>query len=353
MQMDQLNKLSKGELLTLLSKKKISYYQLSSSERESILVVPAFGGRLLGAFFDSQNLLWVNKVSFEGWNKGGHRTWYAPEWTQKSIYILNGLESWQVPSQMDPGNYQVTEYWPDRLIAMKNDFNVETYDHTHYHLSFTRKITLETQEEYEDSFLILKNIPNLRYISLLFEHCLTNKTMVTIFEKIGLWSILAVIPPGDVIVPLAETTGQIYYDYYEPLSMERMKISKDCLSVFVDGEKRYKVGFPPDKTRGKIGYVPRIEEKYSYLILKSFPNLINGKYVDKPKDDLRSSGDVIQVYNHFEGKELAFAELESHAPAKVLLPGEEQCSSIKLLFLFGPKQSLDQAVAKLFGEVII
>lgn len=349
--MVQPSKLTREDLIEVLSSKNINYYELNYLDKSSILVVPAFGGRILGTFFNSKNLLWINKASFDDWNKGGHRSWYAPEWSKKSIYIFDGPESWQVPSQMDPGNYKVIEYQVDKLIAMRSDFEVETCDHTPYSLSFTRKIILDDQEEYENSFPMLKDIQGLRHISISFEHKLKNRTSKTISKEIGLWSILQVAPPGDVIVPLSSLKDRFYYDYYEPLSSERIKISKDCFFVSVDGEERFKIGFPPNKTMGKIGYLPKTEDEESYFILKSFSNYPERQYIDKPKNDKRLSGDVIQIYNHFEGGDLAFSELECHAPAETILPDKEQAFSIKLLFLFSSRKIINQAISQLVGEM--
>ena len=73
------------------------------------------------------------------------------------------------------------------------------------------------------------------------------------------------------------------------------------MAIFVDGAKRYKLGFPPIHTRGAIGYLSRLCGSTYGLIVKSFAHNPDGQYVDKPQGDSRKSGDAIQIYNHYEG----------------------------------------------------
>jgi hypothetical protein len=118
----------------------------------------------------------------------------------------------------------------------------------------------------------------------------------------------------------------------------------------VDGNWRYKLGFSPKAVAGQIGYISRLENKDYYAIVKLFSVDPKGIYVDKPKENDRENGDVIQLYNHSKGQKITFAELGCHAPAPFLAPGEEQSFPISIIFLQGKKEEVLQAVSQLIGE---
>jgi hypothetical protein len=168
-------------------------------------------------------------------------------------------------------------------------------------------------------------------------------------QEIGLWNILQVNPPGLMLNPITKLSGKLFYEYYDPFPAERLKIINGGVAIFVDGARRYKLGFPPAHTRGTIGYLSRLRDTKYGLIVNSFSSNPDGQYVDRPPGDSRNSGDVIQIYNHYEGGKMAFAELECHAPAETLSPGEEQAFSVAMLFLAGEKRKvIEQAAALLF-----
>jgi len=139
----------------------------------------------------------------------------------------------------------------------------------------------------------------------------------------------------------------LFYEYYDPFPAERQRTFNGGVAIFVDGARRYKLGFPPAHTRGTIGYLSRLNSDTYGLIVKSFALNPDGQYVDKPQGDSRKSGDVIQIYNHYESGKMAFAELECHAPAETLAPGAEQAFSVEMLFLAGEKREVIERAAAL------
>jgi len=339
--------LQKDELIRLLSQKKISYIELIDAFSQSVLITPELGGRILGVFLGEVNFLWVNEILPCDWNCGGHRTWLAPEWQDKSFYLKPDRRTWFVDSRLDPGSYAVNRHEQNLMVELAGDVDISSVDGTAYSLTITRKITLCSPEQLQSSYPSLADDRSVQSIAISFEHRLKNRTQRTVQKEIGLWSILQVNPPGLILYPITKVSGKLFYEYYDPFPAERLKTFTGGVAIFVDGAKRYKLGFPPIHTRGAIGYLSRLCGSTYGLIVKSFAHNPDGQYVDKPQGDSRKSGDAIQIYNHYEGGKLAFAELECHAPAETLAPGAEQTFAVEMLFLAGEKQEVIRRASEL------
>jgi hypothetical protein len=331
-----------------LKKLQLEYVELLSESGAYVYVVPQLGGRILGVFLENENLLWVHPKLTTDWNAGGQRTWYAPVGGEYGIYFSEDWNHWKVPPAMDPGNYHIVERMEGKLASVENDFSVYSNEAYQYHLTFTRR----TQPDGNKNFPYdLSDFSDLKKLHISFEHRIRNRMDQTLGNEVGLWSVVQVIPPGTVIIPVTDFSGDFFTDaYFEPFPRERMNRGKKSVSVFVDGNKRYKLGFSPKATAGRIGYISSLKNGEYYAIVKLFSIDPNGKYVDKSKDEGRQNGDVIQLYNHSEGKKMAFAELGCHAPAPFLPPGEEQTFSISIIFLQGKEEDVIQAVSRLIGE---
>lgn len=340
---------NRSVLIKLLKTKFINYIESINENNNSIIITPTLGGRIIGACIDDKNLLWVNPDLSSDWNSGGQRSWYAPEWGPKSIYAKGDETTWSVPEVMDPGTYKIINHIPNKTVEMKNDFNVLTTDNTQYHFSMNRRITLLNNDCDHSPY-----IPQEKTLLVEFEHRLENRGKTAINKEIGLWSILQVNPPGKIIVPLKNTYNYNFFcdNYYEKIPEERIRKENNFAIVYVDGARRYKLGFPPDKVLGKIAYVSKFNDDRYYFILKSFDIPENAVYVDKPYKDKRADGDVIQIYNHSEGGDMAFSELEIHAPAPFLLPGESQSFKIYMLFMIGTKEEIIDVLEKLLDSKI-
>ena len=343
--------IQKDELIRLLSHKKIAYIELSDALSQSVLITPALGGRILGVFLGETNFLWVNENLPGDWNCGGHRTWLAPEWQDKSFYLKPDRRIWFVDSRLDPGSYRVIRHEQNSMVEMSCDVDMSSVDGTAYSLTITRRIALSSPGQLLISYPSLAYDRAVKSIAVSFEHRLKNRGQRTLQQEIGLWSILQVNPPGLILTPITAFLGTLFYEYYQPFPAERLKTFNGGVAIFVDGAKRYKLGLPPVHTCGTIGYLSPLRGSEYGLIIKSFAHDPEGQYVDKPQGDSRKSGDVIQIYNHSEGGKMAFAELECHAPAETLAPGAEQRFSVEMLFLAGKKgEIIDRASELLFSN---
>jgi len=341
--------MQKDELIRLLNQKKIAYIELSAEPGKSVFITPALGGRMLGVFLGGTNFLWVNADLPCDWNCGGHRTWLAPEWQDKSFYLKPDRRTWFVDSRLDPGSYKVIRHEQNLMVELAGDVDISSVDGTAYSLTITRKIALSSAEQLQSSYPSLADDRAAQSIAISFEHRLKNRGQRTLQQEIGLWSIMQVNPPGLMLMlnPIAKFSGKLFYEYYDPFPAERQRTFNGGVAIFVDGAKRYKLGFPSAHTRGTIGYLSRLNSGTYGLITKSFAYNSDGQYVDKPPGDSRESGDVIQIYNHYEGGKMAFAELECHAPAETLAPGAEQGFTVAMLFLAGEKRKVIERAAAL------
>jgi hypothetical protein len=328
-----------------LKRLNIEYVELLWENGGAVYVVPRLGGRILGVFPDKENLLWVNPRPTKGWNAGGQRTWYAPEGGDAGIYFSEEGDKWSVPPSMDPGDYRVVERMGKNLVGVENNFSVYSNEGCEYDLTFTRRIWVDEKKEPWLS-------PDLKSICLSFEHRMKNRMERTIGNEIGLCSVLQVAMPGTVVVPVTDSGGKLFDDsYYEPFPQERMKRGPKTVSILADAtDRRYKLGFSPKTTAGRIGYISQLTKRKWYAVVKLFSMDPEGKYVDKPREFVRENGDAVLVYNHSGKGKTTFAELQCHAPAPFLAPGEEQVFPVSLVFLQGKKEAVSEAFSKLMDE---
>lgn len=77
----------------------------------------------------------------------------------------------------------------------------------------------------------------------------------------------------------------------------------------------------------------------------SFPIDPSQTYVDRPSFPASSraadNGDAVQAYNDPATGELSFSEIEAHAPAATLGPGESQSQEIEITVAAGPKRDVE------------
>jgi hypothetical protein len=103
---------------------------------------------------------------------------------------------------------------------------------------------------------------------------------------------------------------------------------------------KYKVGCDAQAADGKIAFVGARGERHFLLMLR-FPIDRGGTYVDQPfLGGPVANGDPVQAYNDPGIGDLAFCELEAHAPAVKLRPGESQEFEIEMSVAFGGTHSL-------------
>jgi hypothetical protein len=186
---------------------------------------------------------------------------------------------------------------------------LRTADGSTLNLGLERSVALEDLQGLE---------AGVRGARIRFEHTLVNRSGRTLEEEVGLWSILQVpaVPEGTAFLPAGPYRlcfGQV------PEGWARTEGGRPALRTAP--AQRYKVGLPCSGPEAALSHLRAAE---------------NG---DRPPDYAELPGDVLQLYNSpLAGKE-AFCELECHAPAPVLGPGESQCWPVEFLVLKGPQSA--------------
>ncbi|MDZ7262455.1 MAG: hypothetical protein ONB05_10165 [candidate division KSB1 bacterium] len=342
-----------GQLVEQL-KKRTDCIVLGEGGKSLLVITPAYGARVIAASvkgLEGENLLWANsRIATEAfwtskpaqWNLGGARTWIAPE----DIFYLDKQNNWFVPAQMDPGNYQLVKR-EGKSIVCANEFALRNKRDEEYQVKITRTITLldEAPETAE----------GLGFVGLQFTHeleNLSNKTLGQDVSPMGLWSLIQINPSGTIFVPVQKDQkhgGIIYRDYggeaFNVIPPERLVVSDEVLCLKVDGKFRCKLGIAPWACKNGLAYLSYREGAEGILYLKQFEVEPEGMYLDHPWGKPSDYGDAIQMYND-DGKMGGFAEMECHAPAKALAPGEKQSHTITFTMYTGELETLK----KIAGE---
>lgn len=324
---------SERKLLTeKLKRNKSDFIMLN----DNLLFVPEFGGRLFAIFLKDKNLLWTNPDFRSRWNKGGHRTWIAPEGGQEGFFFSQSAQKWSVPASLDPASYAVNYIKENEKVYLVSHINIKNNNNQNFILEITR------------SYSDILHTDNA--ISFTFHHKVKNKNIQPFINKIGLWSILQVQPPGYMFIKCNDLlTSENWSDkYYEKIPNGFLTEEKGYIIVRMKGGQRFKSGFSPSLSRGKLAYFFRKEEDFC-LVTKEcqlFQDLI---YLDKPIKNYKGNGHPLQIYNHHEKARKAFAELECHSPAISLKPDGDYGFDIKITALSGKKKIVEEKLEEFLG----
>jgi hypothetical protein len=307
--------------------------KLETDTEAQIVLAPELGARVLAVSPNGllgENLLWTNPACTqlsESWNFGGARTWIAPE----DKFYLDPQNHWFVPQQMDPGQYELTAQ-TTRQVECANEFTICNRDQAEYHVRIIRKI----------KSLDSPPLPGLvKFAGFEFTHSILNLGTTTWGREVdfmGLWSLVQINPGGTLLVPLKPDVPAAYRNYFNIFTVSHLQATKALLRVKIDGKFRGKLGIAPAAARDWLGYLCD-RGPNSYLIIKQFLVDPTGIYLDHPWGQTAAYGDPVQLYND-DGKMGGFGEMECHAPANVLKPGEQQDFSADIRFYTGPIQDL-------------
>ncbi len=317
-----------------------------------IVVVPVWGARVMGVMLGGENALWTTPdLPGKDWNKGGWRTWYAPEGHEKGVFWDVGFKNWTCPPQVDNGDYRPIAPPRPGVLAYESSFQVTTNDGTPYSLRFRREIgALANPLAGDPLWDGLKG--RVGFAGVAFAHALQNRSRTVIDREIGLWSLVQVRGRGTAIIPVTEGDGsvkKVYRDYYEPIPEDRRALQGGAFTFFLDGSRRYKVGVPADRTGGLVGWLTKFPSGAGLLLVQRFAVDPAAKYIDRPKDAPATNGDPFQCYNHLSGGPEGFSELECHAPSVRLEPDGEQVFPVELFVYRGDAEDLKKVASKLLG----
>jgi hypothetical protein len=332
---------SRTELLSALKRAGLPHAELRSGTGW-LVMVPGLAARILGAGIGEENALWVApEFSERGWanggNAGGQRTWLAPELGPGGFFGPD-VGHWRVPPELDPGAYApvpATEgwhAWRTRLLA-------RAADGKQYPVAVTREVRIDDPQS-------AAPIPVLR---IRFRHAVENIGATPIDKRVGLWCI-AQVPSDHAAAILIPLRGGIRSDgirpYFEELPPGALRITRGLAYLRAQGGTRYKVGAPPAVAAGGIAFIGRSRlGPGRVLVCLQFPVDPTGA---------PGPGDAVQAYNDPGLGALAFSEIEAHAPAMALGPGERQEFEIVMTVAVGADELIRKTTRRELGaEVMI
>ncbi|MGD8540090.1 MAG: hypothetical protein PVI66_15365 [Candidatus Aminicenantes bacterium] len=331
-------------IVETLQKENIELVIMGDADKDSLVIVPKFGARILAACLGGKNLFWTHPDVLSG--QGGQRSWVSPEGGDKGFLFKPDWTGNRDFSMMDPGNYMEVE-WGKKRHSFQNSFLVTSNDGAHqYDLTLTRAFDF-----LEDPLLGSADFEgaDYQYMGIDFNHALRNNSEEMLDRILDLWCLIQVPPKGTMVVPVEDVSNEAWRgNYFEPVPEKYVKANPDSFSYFIHGSRRYKVGVRPESSKGVIGYIFDIDKGIASLVFMTFPVEPEGRYVDRPKVEQATNGDAIQIYSHLEEGPLAFGELECHSWGLKLEPDGEEAFPIKIHLYRAP---LD--VLKKIGSALI
>ncbi len=155
-------------------------------------------------------------------------------------------------------------------------------------------------------------------ISLRIRHSLRNTGRAAIPSRAGLWGIvqLPCLPEGRLFLPDVP-----YRQRFGELPAGWVSREAGCLVLRTAPAGRWKVGQPPSGPQVVISHRQRGPDGEVQVTLRC-PAFRTGPYLDH--------GDALQAYNSPLSGEQAFCELECHAPAASLAPGQADGQDVEI-----------------------
>ena len=319
---------TRSDLVRLLDASGVPFETVTSG-RCWMIVAPALAARIMGAGVGEENAFWVPPViSTKGWeaggNVGGQRTWIAPEGGPSGFFFSSDGTRWSVPAELDPGSWRAAPAaagWKKYHAA----FTARSADRT------SRKITLDREMSIEEAATDPGSVLRIH-----FRHTLVNAGSTPLAHRIGLWSLIQL--PCEQEGVIFATGSPKPRPYFGTLPRVTTAEGDPTLRFRVKGGTRYKAGMSPVDFAGTIGFVRHArapEGGTAPLTLTAMRFRVDpaGTYVDKASHVLPGAppnGDAAQIYCDAGTGDLAFCEIEAHAPAPSLAPGESQGQDIAI-----------------------
>jgi hypothetical protein len=339
---------TREDLESLLRASGISWRSAEKGDRWMV-VAPALGARILGAGIGQENAFWVPpSLSTGGWdeggNAGGQRTWIAPEAGPQAFF--SGGDAWSVPLALDPGDYRPHAAGPGWL-SFRSAFTAEAADGQRFPVAITRRMRLEVPAD------AARNVLRIR-----FQHQLENTGAAAIQYRVGLWSIIQ-LPceeKGTVLLGRSSDAGSLPRPYFYDLPPGVLRNTGSLSLLEVGGGRKYKVALPPQGSAGVVAFLrrARVPNERSGWILTAQKFAVDpaGTYLDKPVNagvPAAGNGDATQAYNDPGTGEMAFCEIEAHAPAAALPPGGSQNAEIEILIARADGPGMKQILSRELG----
>lgn len=344
----------------------------SKSGLQKIVVSPTHQGRVMTSTAQGLSGLsngWIDKHALEQGKSGGgeDRTWIAPIGSKYSLYYPVGTkmsgENWRVPHALLEQNYPIIKQGRDSITFQKKLF-FENFQGSHFSTQFTRKVTLRTKAEVENSLGITLS-DAINWVSFTADNALMNigKDWRASNGLITIWS-MAMYQGTDDMVSIFPTTianelnaEKQVNQYLYPLNEKRLRQVRQAILYKTDGRYRSKIGIPANISKNVIG---AYSSSLRRLTIVKFSLHKNNTYPISLEEVATKGvlGDVSNAYNHGanDGSILAkpaFFELESAAPMRTLKKGESIQHTQQVSHFFGSVQELDAISEKVLGVKLL
>jgi hypothetical protein len=256
-----------------------------------------------------------------------------------------GGDGWTVPLALDPGDYRPHAAGPGWL-SFRSAFTAEAADGQRFPVAITRRMRLERPPH------AARNVLRIR-----FQHELENTGASVITDRIGLWSIIQ-LPceeKGTVLLGRAAGARGVPRPYFYDLPPGVLR-NADTVSVLeVGGGRKFKVGLAAADSSGVVAFLRRARLPCGpewMLTAQRFAVDAAGTYLDKPVNagvPAPGNGDAVQAYNDPGIGDMAFCEIEAHAPAAAIAPGGSQEAEIEILAARADEPRMREILARELG----
>jgi hypothetical protein len=339
------------------------YREIGSEETGRMLILER-GSRMLEmrTRAGGESAFWTNPSALaEGsWNVGGDRTWLSPELD----FHMDPQGTYFVPAELDPGTYRMADGEYPGMCECSQTFTIANRHTPH-------RINVSLRKRYSP-------LPNpLRTSGITgagFEAEYSGYECETLLwawptvsvesgdeapqsgdkEKRGRWcnswSIMQVPLGGIAIVP---TIGNPRPDWmYGPDGEVGMTADSRHLRIPFTGGSRFKLSLDALQSAGRFGYVRKINEEESSLLVRQFQARPSGFYPDYPQHREDYEGSCMQFF--CDGGQLGgFGELEYHAPAIRWEAFPRSSADVSQVYYFvGPARAIAETAEKLLGIAV-
>lgn len=289
------------------------------------------------------------------WNSGGDRTWVSPEME----FFVNNTGKYAIPGQLDPGGWKLASP-SSSLVSASMECEL-------LHRASGRKVFLHLEKQFAlTPNPYTRNTPSASSTSLAIESVsyvgyeVHTRMKLTPADSISdqddesasapgfcnLWSIMQVPPGGKILVPTYGSARPLtMFSQSENLQTELLP---NGFRIPCEGPHSFKQSVEALSSTGRFGYLRRLDEKRSSLVVRQFSVHPSGVYPDYPADNPQYRGSCMQFY--FDGGQLGhFAELEYHSPAlNVEVPGISTDAS-QVYYFVGPAEDVERISQDLLG----
>jgi len=350
---------TRSDLVRLLESRGTAFEVLEDGPRWA-LVTPGLAARILGAGVDQENAFWVSPSSPppSGWfNAGGQRTWLAPEGGPGGIFCGMDLAAWTVPGDLDPASYR-----PDHgegAHRWRAELHVRSADGSTHRVGISRSMALGPHPR----------IPGA--MAIRFRHELSNRGDCMLDRRISLWGLIQ-LPceeGGGAVFVCLTRPGAAPVPYFGEVPDPVPGDDGRAAWFRLPGGARFKAGIPASSFAGTLGFVRRSRlPRGAPLILAAMTFRVQpvAAYLERAPALWRSPaaagsggdagdaspGDAAQVYQDPGTGPSAFCEIEAHAPAPRLAPGEASAEDILITIAAVDQGKLSDALAAGFGPAV-